>query len=372
MPRPATSHDLEGDDCQTSTSPSLHGLGELEPALVASGAGAGDAAAAAAATRKAFRGGPGDLRLESWLCGGALRDLRLRTVSGAGVEVSRAAHSWSAAALASDLKAVVRVRPGQLSDDTFYAAAVQAGVHDSLIDDFANAFAFDFDFQRDVSPGDRFEAVFEETVNGAGQAVGARRLLFVSLRTAAKSRDLYRFTPPGAAAGWFDGDGRSTARALMRTPVDGARISSRFGWRLHPILGFQKLHKGIDFAAPTGTPVYAAGDGLVEYAAPKGPNGNFVSIRQDNNWRTLYLHLNRFAPGLAAGQRVRQGQQIGEIGTTGRSTGPHLHYEVHIEGQPVDPATIPVGQGQRLTGAAMQAFVRARDQIDAQRRAQGA
>src|SRR5690606_25925726 len=140
----------------------------------------------------------------------------------------------------------------------------------------------------------------------------------------------YRFTPEGEEPGWFDGNGRSIVRAFMRTPIDGARVSSSFGYRKHPILGYQKLHRGVDFAAPIGTPIYAAGDATVEFAGPKGPNGNFVALRHDNGWRTLYLHMNAFGEGIVAGARVRQGQRVGEVGTTGRSTGPHLHYEVHI------------------------------------------
>jgi murein DD-endopeptidase MepM/ murein hydrolase activator NlpD len=155
----------------------------------------------------------------------------------------------------------------------------------------------------------------------------------------------------------------------MRTPVDGARVSSNFGYRTHPILGYQKLHRGVDFAAPTGTPIFAAGDALVEFAAMKGANGNFVSLRHDNGWRTLYLHLNAFGPGVVAGARLRQGQPLGEVGTTGRSTGPHLHYEVHIDGQAVDPMTVQVGEGRTLTGPKLEAFRKARDQIDQVRQA---
>jgi murein DD-endopeptidase MepM/ murein hydrolase activator NlpD len=150
----------------------------------------------------------------------------------------------------------------------------------------------------------------------------------------------------------------------MRTPVDGARVSSSFGFRTHPILGYQKLHRGVDFAAPTGTPIYAAGAATIEFAGPKGANGNFVALRHDNGWRTLYLHMNAFGPGITTGARVSQGQQVGEVGTTGRSTGPHLHYEVHIDGEPVDPMTIQVGEGRSLSGPLLAAFVEARNRID--------
>jgi murein DD-endopeptidase MepM/ murein hydrolase activator NlpD len=167
---------------------------------------------------------------------------------------------------------------------------------------------------------------------------------------------------------WYDANGRSTVRTLMRTPIDGARISSPFGMREHPVLGFMKLHRGTDFAAPTGTPIFASGDAVVEFAGLKGPNGNFVKLRHDNGWETLYLHMNRILPGIIAGARVVQGRQIGEVGTTGRSTGPHLHYEVHIDGQPTDPLALQMGKSsEALTGAALKAFDALRDRVDARR-----
>jgi murein DD-endopeptidase MepM/ murein hydrolase activator NlpD len=163
-------------------------------------------------------------------------------------------------------------------------------------------------------------------------------------------------------------DGRSTVRALMRTPIDGARISSPFGMRDHPILGFVKMHKGTDFAAPTGTPIFAAGDAVVEFAGPKGLNGNFVKLRHANGLETLYLHMNRIWPGVVPGARVTQGQQIGEVGTTGRSTGPHLNYEVHVNGIAVNPLSIDTGAGTRmLVGPSLAAFRHWRDHIDARR-----
>ncbi|HMP55014.1 MAG TPA: M23 family metallopeptidase [Novosphingobium sp.] len=158
----------------------------------------------------------------------------------------------------------------------------------------------------------------------------------------------------------------------MRTPVDGARISSKFGMRFHPVLKYNRLHGGTDFAAPIGTPIYAAADAVVEFAAMKGANGNLTILRHDNGWRTYYLHQNVFSPGIAPGVRVNQGQHIGDVGTTGRSTGPHLHYEVHIDGERVDPLSIKTDDAERkrLEGPALDAFMRERDRID-QARARG-
>lgn len=301
--------------------------------------------------------------------GAVLMSLEAVRDSGAGLLLHRMPDgSLAAQQLASDLETRLTVVRGELDSHSFYSSAVSAGVTDSLINDLANAFSFDFDMQREVAPGDVFEVAFEQAHNPSGEAVGVPRLMYVSLRTSSKSRTLYRFTPPGEReAGWFDGNGLSTVRALMRTPVDSARISSQFGMRSHPILGYQRMHRGTDFAAPTGTPVFAAGSATVEFAGMKGANGNFVVLLHDGGWRTLYLHLNRIMPGIEPGVRVTQGHQIGEIGTTGRSTGPHLHYEVHIDGQPVDPLTIDVGTSKPLTEAARGVFHKQRDRIDTQR-----
>ena len=164
----------------------------------------------------------------------------------------------------------------------------------------------------------------------------------------------------------------------MRTPVDGARISSPFGIRLHPVLGFMKMHNGTDFAAPVGTAIYAAGDGVVEFSGPKGPNGNFTKILHPNGWETLYLHQSLIEPYVVAGAHVTQSEKIGEVGATGVDsaghstvTGPHLHYEVHINNVPVDPMSISVGQGQTLASTDMAGFVAERNRIDGLRASQG-
>jgi murein DD-endopeptidase MepM/ murein hydrolase activator NlpD len=255
--------------------------------------------------------------------------------------------------------------------NSFYTSAVAAGIPDSLITPFSGALTYDFDFQREIKQGDVFEAAFSEQLDDRGQVQGEPQLIYVSMQTAEKSRALYHFKPPSASdAGWFDGNGHSVIRSMMRTPVEGARVSSTFGMRMHPVLGFMKMHKGVDFAAPIGTPIYAAGAGALEWVGMKGPNGNLVVERHDNGWETFYLHMSAFAAGLAAGQRVQQGQKIGEVGMTGRATGPHLHYEVHIDGQAVDPQKIPVGEGVALSGPDLAAFIKERNRIDVLRQAQ--
>lgn len=286
--------------------------------------------------------------------------------SGAVVTRDATGH-FAGSKVEASLQTEIRVVRGEIDAESFYSSAVAAGVTDTLIPQIAKALAFDFDFQREVRPGDVFEIAAEQEKNAAGQAVGTPRLIFVSLTTQDKSRSLYWFKPAGEEGGWFDGNGSSIIRTLMRTPVDGARVSSTFGMREHPVLGFMKMHKGTDFAAPIGTPIFAAGDGVIEFAGPKGPNGNFVKLRHPNGWETLYLHMNRFMDGIATDAHVRQGQEIGEVGTTGRSTGPHLHYEVHIDGEPVDSMSIKTDQGRLLTGGAHDAFVKQRDRIDVSR-----
>jgi murein DD-endopeptidase MepM/ murein hydrolase activator NlpD len=351
----------------------LADLEELDSALVSSGLSRADIPAMSNQVRATLGNAPGEIRLilnlESEGERTRLLALEATRGNGTGLLLHRLADGTLAAQpLTGELSRRLSVVRGEIDSDSFYSSAVAAGVTDNLIGEVANAFSFDFDMQREVAPGDIFEVAFEQAYNPSDEPVGVPRLVYVSLRTATMSRALYRFTPPGEREpGWFDGNGSSVVRALMRTPVDSARISSQFGMRTHPILGYQKLHRGTDFAAPTGTPVFASGNATVEFAGPKGANGNFIRLHHDNGWQTLYLHLNRILPGVVSGAKVAQGQQIGEIGTTGRSTGPHLHYEVHVDGQPVDPLKIEMGTGKSLSGPALAAFHEQRNAIDAQR-----
>ncbi len=349
---------------------------DLERALTSNGVAPVEAAAAAQAAQAQLGPNPGALHLVLIVSpsGAALRlvSLEARRGDNTGASLSHGAgDAFLVKALAAQLTSGVRVIRSEMDANSFYTSAVAAGVPDTLISPFSNAFTFDFDFQREIKQGDVFEAVFSEQVNERGESAGAQELLYVSMQTAAKSRALYRYKAPGQAKpGWYDGNGRSVVRSFMRTPVEGARVSSTFGMRMHPVLGFMKMHKGIDFAAPIGTPIYAASGGAVEWAAMKGPNGNMVILKHDNGWETYYLHMVQIAGGMAPGVRVQQGQQIGQVGMTGRATGPHLHYEVHINGEAVDPMGIPVEEGSALAGADLKAFLKERDRIDALRQAQ--
>lgn len=348
----------------------LSGRQDLVSALTASGIDAASATAAVAAALPSLKP-DGEIRAAMTLTprgkGFDLARLEASNADSSGVVVARSAGRFVATPVVADLTSRVVVRRGTMDADTFYASAVNAGVIDSLIPDFAAALAFDFDFQREVHKGDTFEAAFEQRVDRDGRPVGPPTLLYAALTTKDKQAAAYKFTPPGEASSWFDGDGKSVKRALLRTPVDAARVSSGFGYRLHPILGFMKLHKGTDFAAPIGTPIFASGDATVKWAAMKGPNGNLTILHHDNGWETYYLHQSMFMPGIVPGARVHQGQQIGAVGTTGRSTGPHLHYEVHVNDEPVDPLSIKTETEKALSGAALAAFRAERDRIDVRR-----
>ncbi|OZA61013.1 MAG: hypothetical protein B7X78_07710, partial [Sphingomonadales bacterium 39-62-4] len=347
----------------------LAGPGQLAGALIEAGVRADDATAAAAAAAPHLTSSEihAIIVLEPREGGALLQQLRAVHIDGSGVMLARAADgTFSITPLVADVSRKIEVLRGEIDSESFYTSAVSAGLIDTLIPEFINAFSYDFNLASEVSPGDVFEVAYDQEVNANGEPVGQPKLLYAQLTTPKKSLALYRFQAPGEDAGWFDGNGATTKRGLMRTPVDGARISSKFGMRFHPVLHYNKLHGGTDFAAPIGTPIYAAADGTIEFAAMKGANGNLTVLRHDNGWRTLYLHQNVFSPGIAQGVRVTQGQHIGDIGTTGRSTGPHLHYEVHIDGERVDPLSIPADEAsrKRMDGAALQAFLKERDRID--------
>lgn len=348
-------------------------IGDLPDALVGAGLPASVAGEVTRAAQNALGSADGPLRVILSL-GQARPDflqMELRHPDGSGVVVRPGASGVTAAPLASDLKVKIKVIRGEMDANSFYSSAVAAGVTDSLISDFANAFAFDFDFQREIRPGDIFEAAFEQRVSGTGEAVGAERLVYASLQTAAKSRAFYRHQPSGEASpAWFDGNGSSIVRSLMRTPVEGARITSTFGPRMHPVLGYTRMHKGTDFATPVGTTVFASGDGVIDFVGVHGGHGNYMSVRHSPTLQTAYAHLSAYGPGMTVGASVRQGQAIALSGNTGLSSGPHLHYEVIVNGEQVDPMTFETTSGRNLTGAALAAFRQERDRIDALRAAQ--
>jgi murein DD-endopeptidase MepM/ murein hydrolase activator NlpD len=348
---------------------------DLAAALVAEGVTMERAVRLGLAANEKLNAAPGELRVSLRFRPGqpgVVDSVELRRADGSGLLLQGdGARSVATKPLTSDRVVEIKVVRGEMDANSFYSSAVAAGVRDSLIDDFAAAFAFDFDFQREIKPGDIFEAAFERQIDGEGGVAGSERLVYVSLQAGTKARALYAFQPRGdAQPSWFDGNGVSVVRGLMRTPVNGARITSSFGPRLHPVLGYTRLHKGTDFAVPVGTAVYASGDGVVEFAGVHGGHGNFVRIRHKADLETGYAHLSRFAPGVVVGAAVRQGQAIAFSGNTGLSSGPHLHYEVVVSGAQVDPMSFQLSQGRSLNGQALKDFRRERDRIDGLRAAQ--
>jgi murein DD-endopeptidase MepM/ murein hydrolase activator NlpD len=348
---------------------------DLAAALAAEGVETKRALQFGLVANEKLEGAPGELRVSLTFSSGKadkVEIIELRRPDGSGL-VLRPDGSGRLVAedLASDLQVRIKVVRGEMDANSFYSSAVAAGVVDSLVSDFAGAFAFDFDFQREIRPGDIFEAAFEQKVDGRGDVVGAERLVYASLQTQTKSRALYLFQPAGdAKPSWFDGNGAGVARGLMRTPVEGARITSSFGPRLHPVLGYTRVHKGTDFAVPVGTTVYASGDGVVDFVGPHGGHGNFIRIRHSPELQTAYAHLSGYAPGVMVGAAVRQGQAIGLSGNTGLSSGPHLHYEVIVRDVQVDPMAFQTTSRRSLNGEALAAFRKARDRLDALRAAQ--
>jgi murein DD-endopeptidase MepM/ murein hydrolase activator NlpD len=252
---------------------------------------------------------------------------------------------------------------GATIDSSLYLAATQAGIPASVVVEIIRMFSYDVDFQRDVHPGDEFEVFFNRYFTVEGQPVKVGDILAASMTLSGKKHLLYRFEQGGVAE-YFDVNGQSAKAMLMKTPVDGARISSGFGARLHPILGYTRMHKGIDFAVPTGTPVMAAGDGTIAFAGSGGEYGNIVVIKHGNNYSTAYAHLSRFAPGMRSGARVHQGDVVAYSGMTGLATGPHLHYEIRVNDTQVNPLTVKFASGRKLEGDDLKAFVAERTHLE--------
>ncbi|MBI4184021.1 MAG: peptidoglycan DD-metalloendopeptidase family protein [Proteobacteria bacterium] len=280
------------------------------------------------------------------------------------IQVSRLEDGGYAAS--EEKRPLARVAAGAAGtiQSSLFVDAIMAGLPVPVLVEMIRAFSYDVDFQRDIQPGDRFEALYEDLRNASGETVGQGDLLYARLTLSGADLAVFRYTTAAGATDYFDAKGQSVRKALMRTPIDGARLSSGFGKRTHPILGYSRLHAGVDFAAPTGTPIYAAGDGVVDFAGPQGDNGNYVRIRHNSEYSTAYAHASRFARGLRRGIRVKQGQVVAYVGTTGLSTGPHLHYEVMRQGRKVNPMSVKLPAGERLRGADLAHFAERRADLD--------
>lgn len=241
-------------------------------------------------------------------------------------------------------------------DSSLYGSAAHAGIPASVVSDMIRIYSYQVDFQRDIQQGDKFEILYETYKTADGDFARYGDVLFANLAVNGKWLPVYRFETQDGRVDYYGEDGASIKKTLMRTPVDGARMSSGFGMRRHPISGYTKMHKGVDFAVALGTPVYAAGDGVVEISGRKGAYGNYIRVKHNGSMKTAYAHLHKIAKGIAPGQKVRQGEVIGYVGSTGRSTGPHLHYEVIVNNKQVNPNSINVPMGQQLAGVDMRRF----------------
>ena len=249
-------------------------------------------------------------------------------------------------------------------NSSLYLAATNAGMPIPVLMEVVKLYSFDVDFQREIKRGDTFEVLYQLQHNKSGDLVSSGPVLRAVLSLDGERLPLYRFEYEKGYFDYFDSDASSVKKALMRTPLDGARISSGFGKRKHPVLGYTKMHKGVDFAAPRNTPIFAAGDGIIELARKNGGYGNYIRIRHNTDYKTAYAHLASFGRNVSEGKRIKQGDVIGYVGTTGRSTGPHLHYEIIFRNKQVNPLKVRMPKGLKLKNENYNLFINARDRLD--------
>ena len=245
---------------------------------------------------------------------------------------------------------------GGVIRSSLYQTGVDSGIPPQLLGEVIQALSYDVDFQRDIKEGDAIDVVYERMHTDKNVTAGYGNVLYASLTLGNKEVTLYRHASADGYGGYYTAKGESVKKALLRTPINGAHITSSFGMRMHPLLGYTKMHKGVDFGAVIGTPIYAAGDGVIEEAGRKGGYGNYVKVKHNNTYATAYAHASRFARGIHPGVHVKQGQVIAYVGSTGSSTGPHLHYEIIVNGAAVNPAGVKFRTGQTLQGRELASF----------------
>ena len=246
---------------------------------------------------------------------------------------------------------------------SLYKSAIEKRIPANVIVDFAGIYGFQVDFQRDIRKKDSFQILYEVFTNDNGKVVENGNIIFANLKLSGQNIPLYYFDKKNSE-GHYDKNGKSIKKALMKTPINGARLSSSFGMRKHPIDGFNKMHRGTDFAAPMGTPIMASGDGVIKKAGWCGGGGNCVVIKHNTTYQTVYAHMSKFANGIRNGVRVKQGQTIGYVGSTGKSTGPHLHYEVIVNGKRINSQTLKLPSGKILKGEDRKLFETKKIKID--------
>tara|TARA_A100000164_G_scaffold361254_1_gene375791 strand:- start:185 stop:1474 length:1290 start_codon:yes stop_codon:yes gene_type:complete len=246
---------------------------------------------------------------------------------------------------------------------SLYKSAIDENISPNIIIEFARIYGFQVDFQRDIQKKDSFQIMYEIFMDDNKKIIETGNILFANLKLSGENFALYYFDKKGSE-GHYDRNGKSVKKALMKTPINGARLSSPFGMRKHPIDGFNKMHRGTDFAAPEGTPIMASGDGLVKKAGWCGGGGNCIVIKHNSTYQTIYAHMSKFAKGVRSGVRVKQGQTIGYVGSTGKSTGPHLHYEVIINGKKVNSQKLKLPPGKILKNEDRKLFETSKIKLD--------
>jgi len=242
-------------------------------------------------------------------------------------------------------------------DSSLYVAGLRANLPLPILTELIRAYSWDVDFQRSIRKNDGFAVLYEARQDAEGNTLDYGKILFAELELSGDKLPIYLYNLSDGTEDYFDNTGKSAKKTLMRTPIDGARLSSGYGNRKHPTLGYNKLHTGVDFAAPRGTPIYAAGDGAIDFIGRKGGYGKYIRIRHNGEYSTAYAHMKSYANALKSGRRVRQGQVIGYVGTTGRSTGPHLHYEIIKNGAKVNPMKVKMPSGRKLKGKELELFM---------------
>jgi len=272
------------------------------------------------------------------------------------IEIVRGTNGFSAAETSAQIERRIEMHTGEIRSSLF-AATDAAQIPDSVAAQIVDMFATDIDFASDLRRGDRFNVIYE-TFWQNGEYVRAGRVLAGEFYNGSNKYQSVWFDEPGSkqGGGYYTFDGKSLKKAFLKSPLEFSRVSSGFTMRIHPISGQWKRHQGVDFAAPTGTPIRAAGDGVIDFVGRQGGYGNVVVIKHWNNYSTAYAHMNGFAQGLKKGTKVNQGEVIGYVGSTGWSTGPHLHYEFRVNNEPRDPMKIEIPNAQPLAGAELQRF----------------
>ena len=254
----------------------------------------------------------------------------------------------------TNLKKIIVFKEGKITQ-SLYRAAIDKGIQPNIIVEFARIYGFQIDFQRDIRRNDLFQIIYELYEDENKKIHNSGNILFADLILSNQSNAFYYFNKKGEE-GHYDLNGKSVKKALMKTPINGARLSSKFGLRKHPIDGYNKMHRGTDFAAPEGTPIMASGDGVILKSSWCGGGGNCIKIKHNSTYSTVYAHLSKFANGIRKGKRIKQGQIIGYVGSTGKSTGPHLHYEVIHNGLKINSQTLKLPSGKILKGKAREIF----------------